>query len=320
MDEADGPAFLDAFGMLAGPVGALPPAVQVVLLAWCFVVGACVGSFLNVVIARVPLGLSIVKPRSRCPKCEAQIGWQDNIPLLSWVVLRAKCRSCAAPISARYPFVELLVALAATAIVARYGVTLQGAETFAFVAVLVAVAFVDMDTWTIPYSLVAALLLVGFLTGAADSAARLVVFMPEDAVHALPSLLDRAIGAAGGFALLGSVVVVATGIFRRTGRLQKDQTAMGWGDPLLLAGIGSVLGWQALPIVVFLASLQGALVGVVLRASGRLQGEEPVSDDDDWVPPKNAVPFGPFLAMGAIEHAFFGDVLLGWVRALWIPV
>jgi leader peptidase (prepilin peptidase) / N-methyltransferase len=309
-------SLLDDLHLLSQPAAGLPPVLALSVLAWCFVVGLCVGSFLNVVIARVPAGTSIVTPRSRCPKCGMQIGWRDNIPLLSWALLRAKCRGCAAPISARYPFVELLLGLCAVAIAARFGVSLHGVEVFAFAAILVAVAFVDVDTWLIPYPFVAALLLVGFGVGGIEHfILGLIPPMDPDLVDPdRVELLDRAIGAAGGFLLLGAVVVVSTGIFRRTGRIGPEDTAMGWGDPLLLAGIGAVLGWRALPIVVFLASLQGAVVGIALRMSGKLEGDAPVSADDDWVPPKAAVPFGPFLAIAALEVAFFGTELLDLVR------
>lgn len=314
MDEEG--SLLDVLATLAQPAATLPAALALPLLAWCFVVGASIGSFLNVVIARVPAGMSVVTPRSRCPKCGAQIAWYDNLPLVSWVALRAKCRACAAPISARYPFIELLVALLAVAIAARFGLSLRGLEAFAFAAILVAVAFVDADTWTIPYPFVVALLLLGFGVGALDHL-RDGLLPPIDPALVDPDridLVDRAIGAAGGFSVLAAVVVVSTALFRRTGRIGPDDTAMGWGDPLLLGGIGAVLGWRALPMVLFLASLQGAVVGIALRASGKLEGDAPVSADDDWVPPKAAVPFGPFLALAAIEISFFGPYLMDLVR------
>lgn len=306
---------LDDLAILAEPAATLPPLLAVPVLLWCFAVGACVGSFLNVVVARVPAGVSIVTPRSRCPKCGAGIGWQDNIPLLSWILLRAKCRACAAPISARYPFVELLLALCAVGVALRFGLSLHGLEVFAFTAILVAVAFVDVDTWTIPYAFVGALLVLGFGVGGLEALVVRAVDL-EALASDRATLLDRVVGAVGGAALLGAVVVVATGIFRRTGRIGPDETAMGWGDPLLLAGIGAVLGWRALPLVVFLASFQGAIVGIALRLGGKLDHKEPVSDDDDWVPPKSAVPFGPFLALGAIEIAFFGEALMDLVRRI----
>ncbi len=280
----------------------LPPLLALWSLAFAFVVGACWGSFLNVVIARVPAGLSVVTPRSRCPKCGTQIAARDNVPVLSWILLRGRCRTCRTSISPRYPMIELLIGLAGAAAVARAGWSVEALELFVFVCLLTAIAFVDLDTWTVPHPLWIAL--VG--SGGAFAVARALM-------HDTTELLwERAIGAAGGGLLLGAVVVAATGVFRRTGRIAADQTAMGWGDPLIVVGIGAYLGWRLLPMVMLFASLQGTVIALVLRARGGLKGEAPVSDEDDWVPPAGAVPFGPFLALGALEAAFFGDAVLRW--------
>lgn len=284
----------------------LPPSLAIASLAFAFVVGSCWGSFLNVVIARVPAGVSVVTPRSRCPKCGAAIAAWDNLPVLSWFLLRARCRSCKAPISPRYPMIELVIGLAGAGVVARAGWSLEALELFVLVCVLTAIAFVDLDTWTVPHPLWIALVASGLAFGVA----RMVT---ESDVEVL---LARVIGAGGGGLLLGAIVVAATGLFRRTGRIAADQTAMGWGDPLIVVGIGSHLGWRLLPIVILFASLQGVVVALLLRAQGGLKGDKPVSDEDDWVPPAGAVPFGPFLALGALEAAFFGDVVLGWLWGL----
>lgn len=284
----------------------LPPALAIASLAFAFVVGACWGSFLNVVIARVPAGQSVVTPRSRCPRCGTQIAAWDNLPVLSWILLRGRCRSCQAPISPRYPMIELLIGMAGAAVVARAGWSLQALELFVLVCLLTAIAFVDLDTWTVPHPLWIALVVSGL--GFA------VVQMLEHS--SVEILVDRAIAAAGGGLLIGAVVIAATGIFRRTGRIGPDETAMGWGDPLIVVGIGAFLGWRLLPVVVFFASVQGVLIGAILRARGNLKGDKPVSETDDWVPPAGAVPFGPFLALGALEAAFFGDAALAWLLSL----
>lgn len=281
----------------------LPPALAVWSLAFAFFLGACWGSFLNVVIARVPAGISVVTPRSRCPKCGTQIAARDNLPVLSWILLRGRCRTCQASISPRYPMIELLLALAGMAAVARAGWSVEALELFVFVFVLTAIAFVDLDTWTVPHPLWIALVGTGFAFGAAR------MYLHD----ATEILLDRAIGAAGGGLVLGAVVVAATGVFRRTGRIAADQTAMGWGDPLIVVGIGAYLGWRLLPMVILFASVQGTVAALVLRARGGLGGDKPISETDDWVPPSGAVPFGPFLALGALEAAFFGDAVLSWV-------
>ncbi|MCC7070483.1 MAG: prepilin peptidase [Deltaproteobacteria bacterium] len=280
----------------------LPPALALWSLAFAFLVGACWGSFLNVVVARVPAGTSVVRPRSRCPKCGTQIAARDNLPVLSWILLRGRCRTCKAAISPRYPMIELLLGLAGTAVVARAGWSMEALELFVLVFLLTAIAFIDLDTWTVPHPLWIALVTTGFLFGGARAMA-----------DAAPDhLIDRAIGAGGGGLVLAAVVVAATGVFRRTGRIGADETAMGWGDPLIVVGIGAYLGWRLLPMVILLASVQGTIAALALRARGGLKGDKPVSESDDWVPPAGAVPFGPFLALGALEAAFFGDALLRW--------
>jgi leader peptidase (prepilin peptidase)/N-methyltransferase len=298
---------LDDYRLLLARPSDLPPWVALISLVWAFIIGSTWGSFLNVVIARVPAGMSIVKPRSRCPKCEKPIAGYDNIPVLSWLILRGKCRSCKAPISARYPFLEAVMGIAGMAAVAKFGWSPQGLELFAFIFLLTAIAFVDLDTWTVPHPLWIALVGSGLALGA------LRAYLADD----WSLELERVVGAGGAGLFLGALVVVATAIFRRTGKLKADEFAMGWGDPLILVGIGAYLGWRLLPMVLFFASVQGALIAIVLRSRGGLEGDKPVNkadSEDDWIPPKGAVPFGPFLALAALEAAFFGDAVLA--RAL----
>lgn len=297
--EFAGDYFSDLRALSARPA-LLPPALAVLSVAWAFVFGACWGSFANVVIARVPEGLSVVWPRSRCPSCGTQIAARDNVPVLSWLLLRGRCRACGVGISARYPFVELLVGLFAVSLVMRDGWTLSALESFTFAIILVAIAFIDLDTWTVPHPLWIALAASGLLFGAAAAA------LADD----WGLLMARVISGAGAGLFFAALVVVATGILRRMGRLAPDQLAMGWGDPLIVIGIGAFLGWRLLSMVVFLASLQGAVVGLALKARGHLRGDRPVSAADDWVPPAGALPFGPFLALGALEARFFGEDLL----------
>jgi leader peptidase (prepilin peptidase)/N-methyltransferase len=285
--------------------------------AWVVALGAAVGSFLNVVIARVPAGLSIVRPGSRCPGCLTPIAWYDNVPVLSWIVLRARCRRCARRIPFRYPFVELLGAAAAYLAVVRHGATASAVAELAFVAMLIALAFIDLDTWLLPHAITWPLIGLGALAGAAGLApAR--------------GLVSSAIGAAAGFAAFAAVSVVGARVFRRE--------ALGWGDVWLLAGIGAWLGVRALLPVVLLASLQGSVFGIALVQLGRGQpGPSPAPPaqgapgtdapaappvdaphasadaeaqaEADWVPPRNAVPFGPFLALGALEWLYLAPVL-----------
>lgn len=301
--------------------------------------GASVGSFLNVVIARVPAGLSVVHPRSRCPRCLSPIAWYDNLPVVSWLLLRARCRGCALPISARYPLVELLVAGAAALAVTRHGPGAAAAAELGFAALLVALAFIDLDTWLLPHALTLPLLALGL----AGSALGLT-----DA----PSLASAALGAGVGFGGFAALALVAERLL--------GKEALGWGDVYLLGGLGAWLGVGALLPVVLLASLQGSLVGLALILLGRAQpgptgaappqaaagtppddgagleatpapddgsgdGAAPAAaaavaeaeaEEEDWIPPRHAVPFGPFLAAAALEWLFLGGWLARLVPAL----
>ena len=314
--------------------------------AWAACLGAVVGSFLNVVIARLPRGESVVRPRSRCPRCGAAIAWYDNVPVISWVLLRARCRACGAPISWRYPLVEALAAGAALAAFSRHGLGGAFAAELTFASVLLALAFIDLDTWLLPHALTWPLIAFGL-------AAAALGFSP---VSLGPSLL----GAALGFAAFAAVSVIAEKVLRKE--------ALGFGDVWLLAGIGAWFGARALLPVVLLASLQGSLVGVALILLGRATpgppppgstatpiastppavatstapltptsppttsptesaprtptpttaagGTATPAPADDWVPPRNAVPFGPFLALAALEWLWLGEALARAVPAL----
>ena len=274
---------------------------------WMFVVGACMGSFLNVVIARVPAGRSIVSPPSSCPKCGQRIAWFDNLPLLSWVFLRAKCRNCGQPISARYPLVEMLTALLVLAVWRRFGPAQATLGYLALVCMLLALTFIDLDTWLLPHQITWPLLALGLASP---------LWNPE------VRWSDSFIGAVAGFAAFAAIALVGE-------KLLKKET-MGWGDVWLLAGIGAWLGWGALLPVVMLSAVQGSVVGIVLLLAGRGPAEKaraererkaqaeresaqaPVpADDDDWVPPPHALPYGPFLALGALEFLLARKAILG---------
>jgi leader peptidase (prepilin peptidase) / N-methyltransferase len=264
-----------------------PDALPVLWGVWVAVLGATVGSFLNVVIARVPAGVSIVHPGSRCPKCEAPIRWYDNLPILSWLVLRARCRKCRAPISVRYPLVEAMGLAAALIAYARHGLSARAALEFAFAASLVALAFIDLDTWLLPNAITWPLIVVSVALGA---------------LHLTPAaaLGPAFLGALIGFAAFASISFIGEKVFKRE--------ALGFGDVWLLAGLGGYLGPLALVPVVLLASTEGAVVGVALLLLGK--GEKGPDGpratakpgaEEEWVPPRHAVPFGPFLVAGALE-------------------
>lgn len=280
--------------------------------------GAIIGSFLNVVIARVPRGQSIVAPRSRCPRCSAPIAWYDNLPIVSWILLRARCRRCRGPISVRYPLVEALVAGAAYAVWRRHGLGAVFAAELAFVGLLIALALIDLDTWLLPHALTWPLIALGVVASALG-------LSPA-------SFRSSVIGAAAGFAAFAAVAWIGRIVFRKE--------ALGFGDVWLLAGVGAFLGAGALLPVVLLASSQGSVVGVVLVLAGRMstgaKPPEPVRSDpiasaakppadpnaaahaadEDWIPPRHALPFGPFLALAAAEWLYLADRLVGLIPPL----
>lgn len=277
----------------------LAPPLRLLFETFSFLVGLCVGSFLNVVIARVPEGLSVVRPASRCPGCESPIAWYDNLPVLSWLLLRARCRRCKTRIASRYPAVELLTGLLALALARQFGPDPAALSMFVFVSLLVAITYIDLDHWIIPHVLT----WPGILLGLGVS-----FYSP------LVGPLDAVIGAVGGFAVFALVGLVGAKVFKKE--------ALGQGDWWLLAMIGAFLGWQSLLPVIVLASLQGSVVGILLIVVGRNETGEAVTEgapadsspkvdlddeEDDWVPPRNAVPFGPFLALAALEQLFAGD-------------
>lgn len=295
-------------------MGEVSPELRALLAAWVFLLGASIGSFLNVVVARLPAGLSLVRPGSRCPRCQSPIAWHDNIPILSWLVLRGRCRRCRAPISFRYPAVEALGGLFALWAYSRHGLSLAALAEFAFAGALVALSFIDLDTWLLPHALTWPLFAAGVLLSAAGLTA----------TSFRGSLLGAGLGW-GAFALLAFLGEKA---FRKE--------ALGFGDVWLLGGIGAWLGAKALLPVVLLASLQGTAVGLALILAGRSQpGPAPrdrpaspgapeerppenggTSEDEEWVPPRHAVPFGPFLALGALEWLWLGGSLAALVPTL----
>ncbi len=231
-------------------------------LTLSFVFGLLLGSFFNVVIYRLPRGESVVRDRSRCPQCKALIRWFDNIPLVSYVSLKGRCRQCSFSIPGRYPAVELLSALIAALVVYRYGLTLQGVWVYGFISTLLIVTFIDWSHQIIPDVL--------SLGG--------VVFGWVGAVVCLDlNLVESLIGSAvGGGLILGIALLY---------RSLRKVDGMGGGDVKLMAMIGAFLGWQMVFPVLFLASLVGSVYGVYLIRKGGSG--------------KTAVAFGSFLAPAA---------------------
>ncbi len=241
-----------------------------------FMLGAVFGSFYNVVIHRLPLGQSIVRPASRCPGCGEAIAPYDNIPVASFLFLGGKCRHCKSPISLRYPLVEAVSGLLALFLFRRYGLHPQLPIEFLFCSLLLIITMIDLDTMEIPD----VLSLPGIVLGLAFS-----LLTPRLTFY--QSLL-------GIFAGGGTFYLIAAGY-----SLVRRKEGLGGGDIKLLAMIGAFLGWQGAAFTVFASSVLGMIVAIpLLWRSGKGLG--------------SALPFGPFLAVGAVCYLFWGELLCHW--------
>ena len=269
---------------------------------FAFLVGACIGSFLNVCIARWPREQSVIRPRSRCPKCGHQLAWFENVPIVSWLVLRARCRCCTESISPMYIIVELTVALGWLASVLAFGPTFSAIRVAVFGTVLLGVALTDAQTYLIPDGFTLFGLFWTLLTAIVG------FFLGQSSLFAGPyEALVGACAGAGMIAIVGWLGEVA---------LRKE--AMGLGDVTLMAFIGGALGPQRAIMTVFVASALGAItfLGVVYpitwfrRTHTREQTELALGGAPFTAP---LVPFGVFLAPAAMLTLLWGETWLGWL-------
>ncbi|MBW1796420.1 MAG: prepilin peptidase, partial [Deltaproteobacteria bacterium] len=235
-----------------------------------------VGSFLNVCIYRLPRSISLIRPRSMCPGCKAKIAFYDNVPVASYLWLRGRCRHCGTAISLRYPLVELVSGLFAVAVFIRYGLSWEGIFLYALVAALLVITFIDIDHKIIPDVITYPGIVVGFLTS-----------LVLGRITYKESLFGIILGG-------GVLLLIALGYYLLTKR-----EGMGGGDIKLLAMIGAFLGWKGVIFTVFVGSAIGTVVGIALA----LRTEEGR---------KLAIPFGPFLSLGALLFLFFGPQIMGW--------
>jgi len=264
--------------------------------------GLCIGSFLNVVIHRLPMmmerewkldsaellgvkidepaPITLSSPRSRCPSCGHQIAWHENIPVLSYLRLGGKCAECKTPISKRYPAIEILTALLFAACGVQFGAQPATLLWCGLIATLIALAFIDLDTQFLPDSLTLPLLWAGIASAAFG-------WIPV-------SLKDSVFGAMAGYLSLWFVF--------HAYRIIRGREGMGAGDFKLLAALGAWMGWLAIPSIILLSSAVGAVVGIALIA---------LRSHDRDVP----IPFGPYLAGGGVAALFFGEQL----SRLWFP-
>jgi leader peptidase (prepilin peptidase)/N-methyltransferase len=266
------------------------------------VFGAVIGSFLNVVIHRVPLEESIVFPNSRCPSCGAVIAFYDNIPVLSYVLLRAKCRGCKERISFRYPAVELLTALMFVAVAMHDGLSAALPFDLVFISALVALRFIDAEHQILPDVItlpgiafaIVARLAIPLLTGAPhfDDLPSLTHGSFSD----LPLWLTSIIGAAIG-ALIGGGSLWLMGW---TWEKLRNVEAMGLGDVKMMFMVGAYLGWRLTILTIFVGVLSGSVIGILLMTIERRFDS------------KKLLPFGVFLGLGAIASLLFGSHLVEW--------
>ena len=265
------------------------------LLGVCFVLGLFMGSFLNVVVYRLPLMMeatwkrecseflkitdenadqttqpfNLMVPRSACPSCGNMITAWQNIPVISWLFLRGKCGNCKHPISAEYPVVELLTAVLSMAVAMKFGASIQLVFALLFTWALISLAMIDLHTTLLPDSITLPLLWLGLLISLVP------VFV------AAP---DAIVGAAAGYMILWIVF--------QTFKLVTGKEGMGFGDFKLLGALGAWLGWAKLPLIILLSSLTGAIIGIMMMVLFKHQRSQPI-------------PFGPYLAIA------------GWIALMW---
>jgi leader peptidase (prepilin peptidase)/N-methyltransferase len=263
------------------------------LSLYAFAVGAVIGSFLNVVIHRVPREESIVSPPSHCPHCNARIKAYDNVPIVAWLWLRGKCRSCRAPIDARYPLVELANALFYLAIYQRTGATLTFLPVAALVSMTIVLIYIDLDIQILPDKIDLPGAAIGLLIGANHLAATAPGLVLSTSL--VESLTGAVVGA-------GTLLAIAL-----TYKLVRKIDGMGLGDVKMMAMLGATLGWQPLFALLLLASMTGAIAGIVvaMRSSKGMQV---------------ALPFGVFLGIAFLVILFFGNELADfWLRLMIVP-
>ncbi|MBD3853860.1 MAG: prepilin peptidase [Acidobacteria bacterium] len=255
----------------------MPWSEEPLVMVWVFAFGAIVGSFLNVVIYRLPRDISIWhRPPSSCPTCRTPIRWYDNLPLVSWLVLRGRCRSCRSSISIRYPLVELASGALTLLAFMRWGLSLTGVEVVIFTWISLVLGLIDLDFQILPNRLTYSSILLG---------------LGCSWFGGYTWWLDSLIGALVG-ALLPTLVIVIY-------RLWRGIDGMGWGDVKYLAAIGSVVGLRGCVGVLVLGATLGAVVGLGLIASGKGSG-------------KTALPFGTFLALAVILWLYLPASWLAW--------
>jgi leader peptidase (prepilin peptidase)/N-methyltransferase len=247
------------------------------IYTFTFIFGLAIGSFINVCIYRIPRGISIIIPSSRCPECNTPIKMIDNIPILSFILLKGRCRICKKPIPIRYPLVEFLNAFLYTLILYRYGLQIHTLIYFILSSSLLLITFIDLDFQIIPDRITITGIPLGLIAGS--------FILPDPFLRYAPlGFKASIIGFLSGGILFLSIAIISKG-------------GMGGGDIKLMSMIGSFMGWKSVLMTTFIGSLTGAIVGIFLmlfKGKGR----------------KTKIPFGPFLSLGALITLLFGQEIL----------
>lgn len=278
--------------LTAGIMGSLTFGEALFIFGFVFVIGASIGSFLNVCISRWPAELSMMRPPSRCPQCERQIKWHENIPLLSWLMLGGKCRGCSLPISLQYPLVELLVALGWVAAFRGLGVTFEALRVAVFGTILFGIAVTDAKHYLIPDGFTVSGLIIVLGCAIAN------LFVDEPSHFATPwAAFVGACAGAGAITIIGWIAEV---IMKRE--------AMGFGDTTLMAVVGAAVGAERAFLTIVAGAFVGAvtfvlIVGPIAKVRASRRGEAFAFPD---------VPFGVFLAPAALLVLLWGDALISW--------
>jgi len=297
------------FNLAAVSFESLTGVPEIAAYIFVFVLGAIIGSFLNVVIHRVPNEESIVFPNSACPNCKAAIKGYDNIPILSWLILRGKCRGCGLPISARYPAVELLTALTYLLVYSQTGLTPMLPVYLAFVSAVIALIFIDAEHMILPNAITYPLLVIAL-------AVRIIFpivfsvnyfsdtsFAPVTYLVGQPAWLISLFGAVFGALVGGGSLWLVGAIWKRL----RGVDAMGLGDVKMMLGVGALLGWRLAFLAIFLGAFSGAVIGIVMIAKQK---------DKDL---QTQIPFGIFLGIGSILALLFGERLISWYINTFVP-
>lgn len=258
-----------------------------------FILGTAVGSFLNVVIYRLPAGLSLLYPPSRCPKCKTRLKPYDNVPVLGWLWLRGRCRYCRVPVSMRYPLVEFVTGILFLSLFGRFGISSETVGYWLFVSLLIVLALIDFDTLTLPNRPMMLGVVCGWIWQG---------WLGYQTTGTLRGVLLRVMASIAA-SVLGLWLLSLTRIL---GSMALNADAMGGADSKLAALLGAWLGWQGLLLSIFLAALLGTVfggMGLLLKQLKRRQ----------------AMPFGPFLAVGATLTVFYGTGLIDRYLQLFFP-